>query len=410
MRILTLSWEYPPKSVGGLARHVYDLTKELARQEEDIFLLTCGVDGAPDEENVHNVRVFRTNPLGLPAKDFVTGILQLNFSLLKKAVEIIQDYGPFDIIHAHDWLVAFAAWTIKHAYRIPLVSTIHATEYGRNQGLHNDVQRYISDTEWWLTYESWRVIVCSHYMKNELQNIFQLPDNKLTVVPNGVDPNSFSQVDPGFSRRNYAADDEKIVFFVGRLVPEKGVEVLLDAAPKILHYCPEAKFIIAGKGPSEEYLKQKAHMINIDAKVYFTGYIDDSTRNGLYRSAQAAVFPSTYEPFGIVALEAMAAQTPVIVSDVGGLSEIISHGIDGLKVYGGNPNSLADNIIHVLKSPDLGEYMKKRAFEKVTQYFNWDKISRETRQVYRAVQEAAQKCEWKTPQVRYENNFIGRYS
>lgn len=389
MRVLMFSWEYPPKNVGGLARHVYDLTKELADQGEEIFLLTCAAEGAPEEETINNITVFRVNTLNLPSQDFVTWVLQLNFSLVEKAIEIEERYGPFDLVHAHDWLVAFAARTIKHAKNIPLVATIHATEYGRNQGLHNDLQRYISDVEWWLTYESWKVIVCSRYMKSELQNIFQLPENKIEIVPNGVDINGFKAIDPSFDRKNYASDGEKIIFFVGRLVTEKGLNVLLDAVPKILHYCPEAKFVIAGTGPSEAYLKTKAHMINISGKIYFTGYIDDKTRNGLYQNSHVAVFPSTYEPFGIVALEGMAAETPVVVTDVGGFSEVVEHGVDGLKAYPGNPNSLADNIIHLLKCPEFASEIKQRAYEKVETYFSWSKIAWKTRQVYRRVEEEA---------------------
>jgi len=403
MRVLMFSWEYPPKNVGGLARHVYDLTKELADQGEEIFLLTCAAEGAPEEEIINNVRVFRVNTLNLPSQDFVTWVLQLNFSLLEKAMKIEEKYGPFNIVHAHDWLVAFAARTIKHAKNIPLVATIHATEYGRNKGLHNDLQRYISDVEWWLTYESWKVIVCSRYMKSELQNIFQLPGNKIQVVPNGVDINSFKFFDSAFDRKKYAADQEKIIFFVGRLVPEKGLEILLDAVPKILHYCPEAKFVIAGTGPSDEYLKKKAHMINISQKIYFTGYIDDTTRNGLYKNSHVAVFPSTYEPFGIVALEGMAAETPVVVTDVGGFSEVVEHGVDGLKAYPGNPNSLADNIIHLLKSPEFAHEVRQRAYEKVENYFAWSKIAWKTRQVYQTIEEEAMHSKWERASVKEED-------
>lgn len=395
MRVLMLSWEYPPKSVGGLGRHVYDLTKELADQGEEIFLLTCAAEGAPEEETINGIKVFRVNTLNLPSQEFITWVMHLNFSLLEKAIKLDEKYGPFNIIHAHDWLVAFAARTLKHAKNIPLIATIHATEHGRNQGLHNDLQRYISDVEWWLTYESWKVIVCSRYMKSELQNIFQLPANKIQVVPNGVDTGSFKYFDTAFDRKKYAKDNEKIIFFVGRLVQEKGLNVLLDAVPKVLHYCPEAKFVIAGTGPSEAYLKEKTHMINIDEKVFFTGYIDDKTRNGLYRNSHAAVFPSTYEPFGIVALEGMAAGTPVVVTDVGGFSEVVDHGVDGLKAYPGNPNSLADNIIHLLKSPEFADEIKKRAYEKVTNYFSWSKIAWKTRQVYQNVQEEALHTKWK---------------
>ncbi|MGI6711570.1 MAG: glycosyltransferase family 4 protein [Bacillota bacterium] len=397
MRVLMLSWEYPPQSVGGIARHVDDLTRELARQGEEIHVLTSSLNNTPEKEVINHVHVYRAKAINVPARDFTTWILQLNFSLLKKAIEIWQSDGPFDLIHAHDWLVAFSSYTLKHLYKIPLISTIHATEYGRNQGLHNDTQRYISDVEWWLTYESWKVIVCSNYMKAELENIFQVPSDKIHIVPNGVEPRAFEYVDSTFSREEYALENEKIVFFVGRLVPEKGVQVLLDAVPKILCHCPDTKFVIAGKGPSEEYLKSKAHKSNIGEKIYFTGYIDDNTKNGLYRSSDVAVFPSTYEPFGIVALEAMAAHTPVVVSDVGGLSEIVEHGVDGLKIYSGNPNSLADNIIRLLKDPVLANDLQKKAYQKINNCFSWKKITRETRDVYQVVRQEFNNGHWEKP-------------
>ncbi|ATW23461.1 glycosyltransferase family 4 protein [Candidatus Formimonas warabiya] len=410
MRILMLSWEFPPHNVGGLGRHVYHLTKDLAAQGEEVHLLTGSAQGAPEEEMINNIKVYRVNSLNLPSRDFVTGVLQLNFALIEKAISVMESQGPFDLIHAHDWLVAFAARAVKHAYKIPLVATIHATEYGRNQGLHNDVQRYISDVEWWLTYEAWRVIVCSRYMKSELQRIFQLPENKIHVVPNGVDIGSFQSVGHSFNRKNYAHDQEKMVFFVGRLVPEKGLHILLDAAPKILHYCPDAKFIISGTGPSEEYLKKKAHMINISSKVYFTGYIDDAIRNGFYKNAHVAVFPSLYEPFGIVALEGMAAGTPVVVTDVGGFSEVVEHGVDGLKAYPNNPNSLADNIIHLLKNPEYANTLKSRAYQKVATHFSWSKIAWKTKEVYQRVQEEARQHQWETGPVQAQTGSQERIS
>ncbi|MCR6546685.1 glycosyltransferase family 4 protein [Dehalobacterium formicoaceticum] len=389
MRTLMLSWEYPPKNVGGLARHVYDLTKELASQGEEIFLLTCAAEGAPAEENINHIHISRVESLNLPSRDFTNWVLQLNFALLAKAIKLEEEYGPFDLIHAHDWLVAFAARTMKHAKNIPLLTTIHATEHGRNQGIHSDLQRYINDVEWWLTYESWQVIVCSQFMKGELKKIFQLPDNKIQVVPNGVDIDAFKTIATEFNRAQYASEQEKIVFFVGRLVQEKGLQVLLDAVPKILHYCPEAKFIIAGTGPHEEYLKKKAHMINKKDKIFFTGYIDDAVRNALYKNAHVAVFPSLYEPFGIVALEAMAAGIPVVVSDVGGFSEVVTHGIDGLKAYSGNPESLADNIILMLKNQNAVQVMKTNALNKVETYFTWPKIATQTRAIYQMILEEA---------------------
>jgi len=387
MRVLMLSWEYPPKSVGGLAQHVYDLTRALSEMNIEVHVLTCGTAGTPEYEKINRVHVHRVNPYNISSPDFVTWVAQFNVAMLERAITLIRDIR-FSILHAHDWLVAYTARALKHSCNLPLISTIHATEWGRNYGLHNNTQRHISDIEWWLTYESWRVICCSHYMEGELQHVFQIPRDKLRVIPNGVNPENFAVKQHKTTRDSFAALDEKIVFYVGRLVREKGVQVLLNAALKVLAQHPNTKFIIAGKGPHMEALRHQAAELNIENRVYFTGYIDDDLRNSLYSWSDVAVFPSLYEPFGIVALEAMAARTPVIISDTGGLSEIIIHGVDGLKFYPGNANSLADMILRVFYEPGLAEKLEERAYHKVKQHFNWQQIAQATVNVYREVYNA----------------------
>ncbi|MTI85950.1 MAG: glycosyltransferase family 4 protein [Firmicutes bacterium] len=387
MRVLMLSWEYPPKSVGGLAQHVYDLTRALIDLNLEVHVLTCGTPGAPEYEKINRVHVHRVNPYSISSPDFVTWVAQFNVAMLEKAIPLIRD-NRFHILHAHDWLVAYTARALKHSCNLPLVCTIHATEWGRNYGLHNDTQRHISEIEWWLTYESWRVICCSQYMKSELQHVFQVPKDKLRTIPNGVNPENFAVKQHSTARENFAAPDEKIIFYVGRLVREKGVQVLLDAAPKVLARHPNTKFIIAGKGPHADALRHQCAQLNITHSVYFTGYVDDSLRNSLYSWSDIAVFPSLYEPFGIVALEAMAARTPVIISDTGGLSEIVLHGVDGLKFYPGNANSLADMILRMIYEPGLAEKLEKHAYQKVKQHFNWQQIADVTVSVYREVYQA----------------------
>ncbi|MGB4043272.1 MAG: glycosyltransferase family 4 protein [Thermacetogeniaceae bacterium] len=397
MRILMLSWEYPPRSIGGLAQHVCDLSSALAAAGDEVHLITVGTPESKEMEIIDGVHVYRVQPYNLSAPDFIAWILQLNLSMIERAVPLVNTLKKFDLVHAHDWLVAYAGRVLKHAYKLPLIATIHATEYGRNQGLHNDLQRYISDVEWWLTYEAWRVIVCSHYMEQELKRVFQLPADKIRVVPNGVNMSRYQRKEHvGLSRDFFASPDEKIVFFVGRLVQEKGAHLLVDAVPKVLHYYPQSKFIIAGTGPALEYLKNKARDMNIYEKIYFTGYIDDRTRDFLYREADVAVFPSTYEPFGMVALEAMAAHTPVVVADVGGLGEIVQHEVNGLKCYPGNPNSLADNILRLLHEPDLAKKLAERAYQDLRKFYTWDEIAYKTREVYTEVHDDYEASSWKT--------------
>jgi glycogen(starch) synthase len=396
MKVLMLSWEFPPKIVGGIARHVYDLALALAKQQVEVSVITCGVQGAADYETIHGVKVYRVVMNNPSTPDFLTWVLQLNLNMAEMANRLALLGATFDIIHAHDWLSAFAGKNLKHSWRIPLVSTIHATEYGRNNGLHNDLQRYISNVEWWLGYESWRVICCSQYMKAELQRVFQMPGDKIRIIPNGVYPADFEKtsLEPEMVRSRYCAPDESMIFYVGRIVREKGLGVLLDAFSRVLGIEPKAKLVIAGKGPYLDELKHRAYQLGIYHRVYFAGYIDDDTRNALYKSASVAVFPSLYEPFGIVALEGMAAGAPVIASDAGGLGEIIHHGDNGLKVYCDNVNSLADNIIWALQHPDHCGKMKANALKDIQKTYNWDKIATQTSKVYQEIVAENRESTW----------------
>ncbi|MFZ5988309.1 MAG: glycosyltransferase family 4 protein [Bacillota bacterium] len=401
MRILMLSWEYPPRIVGGISRVVHGLAQKLGDRGNEVHVITCWEMGSKDLEKDENVFVHRLHSYDVTPNNFVDWVMQLNFVLIEHAIKLINETGKFDIIHAHDWIVAFASRVLKHSYSIPLVSTIHATEHGRNWGIHNDTQRYINNIEWWLAFESWRLIVNSDYMKNEVKHVFQVPDNKIDIIPNGVDLDKFDGYEKDIDfRRNFASDNEKIVFFVGRLVNEKGVHVLIDAVPKIVHHYNDTKFVIAGKGPQLDHLKWKAEQMGISHKVCFTGYISDEDLLKLYKCADVAVFPSLYEPFGIVALEGMVANVPVVVSETGGLGGIVEHGVDGMKSYTGNANSLADSILEILHNPDKADNMKKRALEKVHTIYNWNVVTDQTLKVYENIIEDSKRVDWKSASIK----------
>jgi glycosyltransferase involved in cell wall biosynthesis len=410
-----LSWEFPPHSVGGLARHVEEIAIALAKEGLQVHVLTCAGPDTPLHEVYSGVTIHRMHAYPVKSVDFTGWILQLNLAMLERAITIIQEQGSFDIIHAHDWLVAFTGRALKHAYQLPLIATIHATEAGRNQGLHNDLQRYISSVEWWLTYEAWRVIVCSESMRHEVKGLFQLPTDKVEVIPNGVKADRFmtARPQPHF-RDGFAKPWEKVVFFVGRLVREKGVHVLIDAAPKVLSAYPEAKFVVAGVGPMEHQLKHQAWCAGVGDKFCFAGYIDDMTRNNLYYISSVAAFPSLYEPFGIVALEAMASRVPVVVSDAGGLGEIIQHGQNGLKAYPGDANSLASNILTILKDPAYGEQLRENASRQILEIYDWRQIAKKTIRLYTKIFREYRYSSWpfKNSPIqkarRYALSLVGR--
>ena len=383
MKILMLTWEYPPRVVGGIAKVVYDLSRTLIKDGHDVTVVTYKEGDVPYFEDDKGVKVYRVDNYMINPNNFIDWIMQLNFNLVAKANEIIAEQGKFDVIHAHDWLVAYAAKTLKNSYHIPIVSTIHATEAGRNSGIHDEQQRYINDTEWMLTYESSEVIVNSNYMKGELQRLFGLPYEKINVVPNGVNLSLFNGIERDYNfRRKYAMDNEKIILFMGRLVYEKGVQHLIAAMPKILNGYHDSKLVVCGKGAMLDELRAQANAMGIGNKVYFAGYMNGKDVQRMYKAADIAVFPSTYEPFGIVALEAMLSENPVVVSDVGGLNEIVQHRENGMKSYAGNANSIADSILELLYDHKLCSDITKKAKNKVRNEYNWSKIAQDTHFTY----------------------------
>jgi glycogen(starch) synthase len=435
--ILMVSWEFPPKIVGGISRHVYDLSVALASQGHDVHVVTCEHPGAPAEEDVEGVHVYRVTPEG-PTNDFIHWVQRLNDAMFIRADRILTEIlgDPAEVkaaepalvgaetavkpaaalpaatkasattpaepepvhpsrdpkrpilIHAHDWLAHFCANGLKHKHRIPMVATIHATEYGRNNGINGPTQTYIASVEWELQKEAWRVIVCTEFMKREVEHALKTPWDKMDIIYNGVDAQKF-EIDAtpeelAAFRAQYAAPEEKIIFFVGRMVREKGVQVLIEALPKIRWGYHDAKLLICGGG-YREHLVSLAHYVAMERHVYFAGFVPDADLLKIYKIVDIACFPSLYEPFGIVALEGMAAKVPVVVSDAGGLPEVVQNGVTGTTTYAGNPNSLADGILSVLHQPEKARQMADEAYERVLAVFNWQRIAKQTVETYERV-------------------------
>lgn len=386
MRILMLSWEYPPKSVGGISTHIYYLSHEINNLGHEVHVITCQEGSALAAENDNGVYIHRVMPYSIHIDDFIKWIMHLNYAMIEEGIKLIGLSGKFDIIHAHDWLCAYSAKVLKCAYNIPMICTIHGTEYGRNGGIRTEMQRYISGVEDMLCYEASKIVTCSNYMRQEVYGTFNLAWEKIWVIPNGVDSKSleFSFDNVSF-RRQYAYDNEKIVLYVGRHVFEKGIQVLAEAAKEIINRNENVKFVIAGVGPMTEEIRERVHNYGIENKFAFTGYVDSDIKNKLYRIADAAIVPSLYEPFGIVALEAMAAGCPVVVSDVGGLGEIIEHRKTGLKADVGSANSLASNITELLCNREMANNLKKNALKIIKEKFTWSKVAALTIDMYNMV-------------------------
>jgi glycosyltransferase involved in cell wall biosynthesis len=405
-----LSWEYPPNVTGGMGSHLAGLTPALMRAGVEVEVITpqpahlSGLgaagefNGSSGEAAGAGVTVHRV-PLVEDVGDIYIHAQKTNQAIQARGREVLSTGQQFDLIHAHDWLVVFAAQALKHEYRLPLIATVHATEKGRVRGeaLQTDLQRNIHGAEWWLVYEAWRVITCSYHMASEAQAFFHTPHEKIDIVPNGINISPNTRLTPeelAGCRSRYACLDHQIVFAVGRMVYEKGFHLLIQAMPQVLAEFPDTHFVIAGRGPETLHLAQQATRLGVQDHVTFPGFISDAERDCLYQAAACAVFPSLYEPFGIVALEAMAAGCPVVVSEVGGLREVVQHGKTGLTVYPDNPQSIAWGILRVLRQPQRAVARAEEAREAVRRDFSWDTVAAQTIEVYRRVIEERKRIVW----------------
>ncbi|WP_436537342.1 glycosyltransferase family 4 protein [Actinoplanes sp. HUAS TT8] len=395
-----LSWEYPPLLVGGLGRHVHALTGALAHAGHDVTVVTRHAPGALFEEHTEGVRVIRA-PDDPPRFDSAGGNLlpwatAFNHALTRAALRAARAHR-FDVVHAHDWLVAHTATTLRDHLGVPLVATVHATESGRHQGwlpaAHN---RTIDDVERWLCTEAARVIVCSEYMRAEVTRLFAIPAARTEVVRNGVDALRWRARPRAVAaaRHHYAGDDGPLVSFAGRLVYEKGVQHLLAAAPALRARFPGLRLVIAGDGPYRKELELLA-----EPWVTFAGFLTGHDLTALMAASDCYVVPSIYEPFGMVALEAAAAGTPVAVAATGGLAEIVEPGVTGVHFPPNDPAALTDAVSGVLGDRDHARHLAQQARSRVIDDYNWPSIADQTAAVYHQVRPATDRVIVATPRV-----------
>jgi len=383
-RVLILSWEYPPLIEGGLARHVRKLAENLVRREVEVHVLTRGMEESPEEEEAGGVLVHRVREPKRPRElgEFVTWVEHMNADMLAAGVELGDEYS-FDVVHGHDWLVAVAGDHLAKRFRCPLAVTIHATEYGRHQGwVDKHPQSHIHGVERWMANRADRLITCSAYMRDHVADVYGLEESRITVIPNGIDPSELVPVaDLDELRARYAAPEERLVLLVGRLVYEKGFQLALEALPGLIERVGNVRFIIAGSGTHEAELREQATQLGLDEHGTFLGWIGDDVLHSLYRIADLTVVPSIYEPFGLVALEAMASGCPCLVSDTGGLREVVPNESVGLRFRSRDPRSLGVMAERLLTDADLRDRMVAEASEHVLT-FDWADVARQVEGVY----------------------------
>jgi glycogen synthase len=321
-------------------------------------------------------------------REFVAWIEHMNADMLAVGVEV-GDGFDFDLVHGHDWLVASAGDHLAKRFRAPLVVTIHATEYGRHQGwIDKHPQSYIHGVERWMANRAERVITCSAYMREHVADVFGLEERRIAVIRNGIDPSELVPVDDlDALRSRFAAPDESLVLLVGRLVYEKGFQLALEALPGLIDRVGKIRFIVAGSGTAEKELRLQAHDLGLDDHGSFLGWIGDDVLHSLYRIADLTVVPSIYEPFGLVALEAMASGCPCLVADTGGLREVVPNEDVGLRFRSRDPDSLATMAERLLTDAELRDRLVAEASEHVLS-FDWADVARQVAGVYRETERA----------------------
>ena len=443
-RVLLLSWEYPPVIEGGLARHVCKLAEALVRQGVAVDVLTRGAAGATpraagagrrtvehagaDERTAEGdggvTEAAGAQAAGMPAAGmqaagaqiagaqvagaravevragvnvhrvrepswprdldrFVAWVEHMNEDMLA-AGEVLAAQHQYDLVHGHDWLVASASAGLAERLGVGYATTIHATEHGRHQGwVQDEPQAHIHAVERWMAQRADSVIVCSYYMRGHVADIFDIDERRIAVIPNGIDPDELRPVgDLRALRAEFAQPGEKLVLLVGRLVYEKGFQLALDALPGVIERVGDVRFLVAGSGTHEVELKAQAERLGLAEHGTFLGWIGDDALHSLYRIADLCVVPSIYEPFGLVALEAMASGCPCIVADTGGLREVVPEGERvGLRFNGGDAEHLGTMIERLLVDGKLRDRLVAEASEHVLS-FDWDDIARRTRAIY----------------------------
>jgi glycogen(starch) synthase len=383
-RVLILSWEYPPIVEGGLARHVRKLSEQLVVAGVEVDVVTRGGGRLSESEERHGVTVHRVREPDFPKDDldaFIAWVEHMNADMLATALDLA---GSFDLVHSHDWLVADAGKALARRFGVPWLVTVHATEYGRHQGwVDKHPQSHIHAVERRMVRSADRVITCSHYMRGHVGDVFGVPAGRVTAIPNGIDPTDLQPVeDLPRLRAQFAAPDEKLVLMVGRLVYEKGFHLALDAMPRLIERLGGVRFLVAGSGTAESELKDQAARLGLMDHGSFVGWTGDDVLHSLYRVADLCVVPSLYEPFGLVALEAMASGCPCIVAATGGLREVVPGGRRvGLRFRARDSRALARMAEQLLSDDALRDRLVAEAGEWVLR-FDWADVARQTAELY----------------------------
>lgn len=405
MKILMVSWEYPPVVIGGLGRHVYQLATALAADGHEVVVLSrqpAGTDPAshPTTDSLsEGVRIIAAaqDPHEYDfGTDMMAWVLAMGHSMIRAGLQLHRQGWVPDVVHAHDWLVADPAVALAEFYDVPLVSTIHATEAGRHSGwVSGRISRQVHASESWLVHESDSLIACSASMAEEISELFGPGLAQINVIRNGIDSSRWP-----FAMRHAHAGPRELLYF-GRLEYEKGVHDLIAAMPRIRRTNPGTVLTVAGDGTQQDWLIEVARKHKVLRCVRFIGRADHDQLLELLHRTDVAVLPSHYEPFGIVALEAAAAGAPLVTTNVGGLGEAVIDGQTGLSCPPRDVAALAAAVRAALDDPVAAQQRAITARERLTSDFDWHTVAAETAQVYLAAKRTEKEAQRRRPIVEH---------
>ncbi|WP_156297035.1 glycosyltransferase family 4 protein [Mycobacterium paragordonae] len=407
MKILMISWEYPPVVIGGLGRHVHHLSTALAEAGHEVVVLSrrpTGTDPSthPTSDEVHDgVRVIAAaqDPHEFTfGTDMMAWTLAMGHAMIRAGLSITGGRRPWrpDVVHAHDWLVAHPALALAEFYDVPIVSTIHATEAGRHSGwVSGAISRQVHAVESWLVRESDSLITCSASMREEITELFGPGLSETTVIRNGIDAARW----PFADRRPRTGPAE--LLYVGRLEYEKGVHDAIAALPRIRRAHPGTTLTVAGDGTQQDWLVEQARKHKVRKATRFVGHLHHDELLAALHRADAAVLPSHYEPFGLAALEAAAAGIPLVTSNTGGLGEAVINGVTGMSFAPRDVAGLAAAANSALADPAAAQRRARAARERLTSDFDWQTVAHETAQVYLAAKRRERQPQPRRPVVEH---------
>jgi len=416
LKMAVLVYEYPPKIVGGLGTYAAEITRKFVLLDHDVTVFTMNDDtgSLPTRELWRGIEIHR--PLHIDVSDSLpdviaedvrkwgrgihlfSKILVYNYLTASKLVnELVRSEGfLYDLAIAHDWLSAMGGIAIKRELDLPFVFHVHSTEKGRTMGNGSEV---VSSIEFRAAKTADMIVTVSNAMKDELIGL-GFPAEKIRVVYNGVDPQKYNREQVGSEKvaevrgRYGLKENDQMVLFLGRLVWVKGVDKLVAAMPHVLQKVPNAKLVIVGLGDMQDYLTRLVQNLKLQDAVKFRfEFVPEEERIAHYAACNVAVFPSVYEPFGIVALEAMSMEKPVVVgaSGVSGMREVVvSAGQEqcGFHVNPNDPTDIAWGIASALQDPQHNLRLGQNGRKRVLQEFSWDVIAKKTIQIYNELLES----------------------